>query len=474
MKFGWFKTFADLYINFDKDEGRMIIVTGLSGSGKSYTASLLSDKYNYLLLSFDVIFGYSEEREITAFEKEIVERFRSEYKIEELSSKKQVCKYFFGFVKRYIEKEDLRIVFEGSYFLDKVDVLDFADQRIVVKRTSLILGMVRRLKRNGRYIKVKEISLGEKVKEYYWLYRDTFKKIGKWYKKIKNFLRKMDELELEKRRITLEEQKRLQVAGLLYVKELCDKQQIPYFLTSGTLLGAVKYQGYIPWDDDIDICLMRNDYKRLIALIENDDNQRFEVLTVYNTKDYYYPYAKLVDRETMVVDNARKIEKMGVFIDIFPLDYFDEEAMAVFKRTRIMRNMAARRMQIKNNIMKTNLLVRKDEVVRFRRIKNVIYQIIDWLSRPLGYNFWARWLDRVLSRKEQGKYLAILYKGIPLIFDKELFLKRRDFQFENNTFSSVMDADGYLRKVYGDYWLDPPLEKQKTHHQICAYYRKSN
>ena len=99
--------------------------------------------------------------------------------------------------------------------------------------------------------------------------------------------------------IDLKEQRKLQVQGLSYIKKICDENEIPYFLANGTLLGAVKYNGYIPWDDDIDICLKRKDYIKLLEVMENEKNEEYELLTIYNTKDYYYPYAKLVNKKTI-------------------------------------------------------------------------------------------------------------------------------------------------------------------------------
>ena len=87
--------------------------------------------------------------------------------------------------------------------------------------------------------------------------------------------------------IDLKEQRKLQVQGLSYIKKICDENEISYFLANGTLLGAVKYNGYIPWDDDIDICLKRKDYIKLLEVMENEKNEEYELLTVYNTKDYY-------------------------------------------------------------------------------------------------------------------------------------------------------------------------------------------
>lgn len=273
--------------------------------------------------------------------------------------------------------------------------------------------------------------------------------------------------------LSLQELRRLQFNGLLYLKNICEKNNIVYYIISGTLLGAVKYNGYIPWDDDIDIALKRSEYIRLIKVLEEDNNSDYEVLTMYNTKDYYYPYAKLVSKKTKLVDNAKEINKLGVFVDIFPMDCFNEEVNSVFKRTRFIRNLTSKRMKIKNAIKKTKLLESKEHKVSYLGFKNFIYNVVDVLSRPLGYNFWVKRLDKELSKYKDGKYIGILYIDNFAYFDVTLFDNIAEYTFENNKFTSIKDYDLYLRKLYGDYRQDPPKSKQMSHHQIKAYWRNN-
>ncbi len=274
-----------------------------------------------------------------------------------------------------------------------------------------------------------------------------------------------------KNKLSLNELRDIQYKGLLYLKSICEKNNITYYIISGTLLGAVKYKGYIPWDDDIDITLKRDDYLKLINALEKDFNEEYEVLTMYNTKDYYYPYAKLVSKRTKLVENAKEIKKMGVFIDIFPMDSFDDDIDKIFHKTRFIRNMISKRMRIKNAIKKTKLLDEKEVEVKFKFIKRIIYNLIDIFSLPLGYNFWAKLLDKKLSKYKNGKYLSLLYLDKLNYFDAKLFEEIDEYQFYNNKFTSIKDYDFYLRKLYGDYVLDPPISMQRTHHQMEVYWR---
>lgn len=276
---------------------------------------------------------------------------------------------------------------------------------------------------------------------------------------------------MEDKKLSFQEIRKIQIEELLYVKKLCEKNNLTYFIISGTLLGAVKYKGYIPWDNDIDIALLRKDYLKLIEIIEKDNNQDFEVLTIYNTRDYYYPYAKLIDKKTKLVDNAKEINKMGVFIDIFPMDYFNDDVCLQFNKLNFIRNMVSKRMRIKNQLKKTMIYEEKEKDINFITFKTIIYNIVDLISRPLGYNFWVKILDKVSSKNKEGKYLAFLFINKLYYFDIELFSETANYTFENNIFSSIKDYDFYLKKIYGDYMNELPLSKQRTNHQFDVYWR---
>lgn len=102
------------------------------------------------------------------------------------------------------------------------------------------------------------------------------------------------------------------------VAHFCDTHDIRYVLAYGTMLGAVRHKGFIPWDDDIDIMMPRDDYNRFIKLY-NNHNPRYQVYSIENDDKYTYTMARIFDQETVMVDNTlwRNFDKAGVFIDIF-------------------------------------------------------------------------------------------------------------------------------------------------------------
>lgn len=271
--------------------------------------------------------------------------------------------------------------------------------------------------------------------------------------------------------LNLNEIRKLQLEALEYLKNICDKNNVDYFITSGTLLGAVKYKGYIPWDDDVDVGLKREDYKKLINLLENDSNKDYKILSIYNTKDYYYCFAKLVCTKTKLYENCKEIKDMGVYIDIFPFDYYNDDYEKFIKKIKIIKNLSIRRYGIKNNLEKSNNLeVTLPKVDRFRKIKNIIYSCADFLSLPLGYKFWVIKFDKLISKNKTGKYMTMGCRSY-VKFGSEMFNDFTEYSFEGIKLKGIKDADTFLKAIYGDYMKDLPKEKQRTHHQMKAYWK---
>ena len=193
------KKLPDLYLNFDNVNYDMIIVTGISGSGKSYTANMLSRKYKLPIISFDIIYGYEEDREKNKTEEEIITLFYEKYpeyigiekivqanRIRELDTLK-IENLFFDFVFKYIRDKKIKIIFDGYYFLDSINYDKFKNQRIVIKRTPLITSLNQRIKRSIKR------NRGKKSIVYilYLNFKINLYNMVKWYKAANNFLKQI-------------------------------------------------------------------------------------------------------------------------------------------------------------------------------------------------------------------------------------------------------------------------------------------
>ena len=107
------------------------------------------------------------------------------------------------------------------------------------------------------------------------------------------------------RRIYIDELKKIQINILDQVADFCNKNDISYWLDCGTLLGAVRHKGYIPWDDDVDIGMFRSDFDRFLNLF-NQSNERYKVYNIENNNEFYYPFGKVLDTTTILYEPDEK------------------------------------------------------------------------------------------------------------------------------------------------------------------------
>lgn len=267
-------------------------------------------------------------------------------------------------------------------------------------------------------------------------------------------------------KIELEEQKKLQLEMLKFLKDICDKYSITYFLGGGTLLGAIRHKGYIPWDDDIDIMLPRKDYNKLLEIFNNESYESYKILSYKNTSDYYYSFAKLVDTRTILIENDyEKISEMGVYIDLFPIDELPDEENKIKKVLkkyifwdRILM------CYIQKNFLKYNanfikILYKKSMkfFIKTFKLKNNILNNI----------------DKICTKYTNTNTVACI-TGV--YFEKEIMPKSyiSDYvmvEFEGEEFKAPIGYDEYLTKHYGDYMKLPPKEKQVSNHNTKVFWR---
>lgn len=121
--------------------------------------------------------------------------------------------------------------------------------------------------------------------------------------------------------MTEEENIKLHLKEMLFwFHSFCEENEIRYYALGGTLLGALRHKGFIPWDDDVDIGVPRPDYEKLISLMKNNSERYVLESPNDNADDFFYPYAKLYDTRTTAVEHNKYKTKRGIFLDIFPID----------------------------------------------------------------------------------------------------------------------------------------------------------
>lgn len=264
--------------------------------------------------------------------------------------------------------------------------------------------------------------------------------------------------------LNLPQIKKLEVQLLKHLDCYCEENRIRYFLSNGTLLGAVKYKGFIPWDDDIDVVMLREDYE---AFISKYEDSRYTLFENRRNSSYRYPFAKLSDSTTVLCEQGvNNGVQIGVCIDIFPLDYVGSN----YKKAK----------KIARNLHRVSMLLAfaKKEIEyqgSYNIIKNLMYIFCGIVAKCIKPKTYIKIIQKKAQRYRYSKdsqYLASLcwaaYKEKEVI-PAEVFRNSVSLMFEGNNYPVPIGYDKYLKNLYGNYELDPPPEKQVSHHDFKAY-----
>ena len=276
----------------------------------------------------------------------------------------------------------------------------------------------------------------------------------------------MDEL----REMTIEEVRRTQIAILDGIDAFCAQNGIRYFITAGTLIGALRHKGYIPWDDDIDLVMLRPDYDKMVRSFNEGRSDRLRLLCHENTARFPYAFAKVSDEGTLFIEDESKkhLAPVGVNVDIFPLDSVTddyEDAVRLMRRTK-----------------KYTRIVELKNVVRTKKrspLKTAALAVMQAGAGLFSYRWCFRKIEKIARTYEgntDSKYIAnavIHAKEEREILERAWFADTVDLPFEDKQYKAPVGYDAYMRRLFGDYMTPPPKDKQITHHSFKAY-RKEN
>lgn len=252
-----------------------------------------------------------------------------------------------------------------------------------------------------------------------------------------------------------------------FFHDFCEKNDITYIALDGTLLGAVRHKGFIPWDDDIDVGVPREDYNRLLGLLASSNGYYVVEGPTSEDSNFYYPYAKLYDINTTLIENTTVELKRGLFIDIFPLDGLADDI-----------NEAKKEYAIINKYL-NRLAIRKVPINVHRKwYKNIILKIVQWIPfKSFNEKELCLRIDRLCQRKsiyntKLGGNLVGAW-GFKEVMGNEIIGKPQLYDFEDFKIYGPEKYDEYLTKLYGDWRKLPPLEKRTSHHDFYLDLNKS-
>lgn len=260
--------------------------------------------------------------------------------------------------------------------------------------------------------------------------------------------------------IGLEELKSLQLDILKRIDLFCKENEIHYSLAFGTLLGAVRHHGYIPWDDDIDIMMLREDYERFVATFQDTYTR---VIDYNNNSLYNLPFAKVIDNRTVLKEDSTIKAEMGIYVDVFPVDNMpdDETACNIFYQRKKILNLIH---DVKILTFSRHRSIWKNLILAFGKL---FFCSIDCHQLTLRIaKFSQRYKD---SDCHRVAVFATTDNKKRWIVEKSIFNSFINISFEGRYYSILSEYDKFLTAIYGDYMKLPPIEQRVSHHVFEAY-----
>ena len=247
----------------------------------------------------------------------------------------------------------------------------------------------------------------------------------------------------------------VEVEMLVELDRICRKNDIKYTIIGGTLIGALRTGGFIPWDDDIDVAMLRDEYERFRIACEKDlDQSRFYFQDHRNTKGYRWGYGKLRRKNTLFLREYQEHMpyKQGVFIDIFPLDGVPDNYIL-----RSMKNFEC-------FCVRKILWARVGKIAERNFWKRQVYQLLDKIPEMYVFRYYHRMICK--AGEKQTRMVRILMFPTPNSeygYYRNWYENSVETVFEGKSFQGIKDYDSYLSFKFGNYMELPPEEKRKVH-----------
>lgn len=247
---------------------------------------------------------------------------------------------------------------------------------------------------------------------------------------------------------------------------ICERNNLTYYCVGGTLIGAVRHHGMIPWDDDVDVCMPRRDYDKFRDICSKEDLGNYELHCAENTNNYYFQFSKLCDKTTTIMEQADMPCVFGLFIDIFPVDGIGDDYDNAVKWKEHYR-------KVQNQL---EAISTRNKFVDYIKLLGDSFEWGRFVHKTIGFFFrkpYRHWLmerlDKIMRTYDfnNSKY-AVTYCGV--YKDKEIYPRHwlgtpAKSQFEDFEVCIPEHWDEYLRHFFGDYMKLPPVEERQYKHE---------
>lgn len=262
------------------------------------------------------------------------------------------------------------------------------------------------------------------------------------------------------REVTFEESRKIQLDILIYFDEWCKQHDLHYSLGEGTMIGAIRHNGFIPWDDDLDLLMPRKDYNKFVETYDG----KYRLISLKTDKRWWSCYSRLTDERTIVKFRNPNLNYHGLWIAILPVDNFPDN------------DMEWKKMKKKINIyMKMGGIKECRWSDRVSLIRNLARFAVKFMILPVSFNFIGKRMESYIARydnqstKRKG-LLACLWDDI-WVCDAKAFDGYEDVLFEGKYFPVIKGYDTYLTCQYGDYMTLPPEEDRVPRHHFVVYWK---